>query len=198
MTYHLLNRASQKCSFNKSSSTHSPFPNVRAYIHSHLHRDSFHCHFTPFIGSVLDASASICPRIPGCLLWQGPLLGCGFTIEIGQCGSNIPTPTPPLSMHHYIPAALPQHPLPQRFWPETRALGGSSVPRAFPPSLSVFFDVLPLAAVSVSLCHFLTHKLTDRYTTATCLCPSCTSFPQQSGERGVPFSSGDSSVELIY
>lgn len=110
---------------------------------------------------------------------------------------------PPLSMHHYIPAALPQHPLPQRFWPETRALGGSSVPRAFPftrrpPSLSVFFDVLPLAAVSVSLCHFLTHKLTDRYTTATCLCPSCTSFPQQSGERGVSFSSGDSSVELIY
>lgn len=84
----------------------------------------------------------------------------------------ISRPTPSLSMHHYIPAAPPHQLLPQRFRPETRALGGSSVPRAFPfacrpPSPSLFFDVLPLAAVGVGLCRFLT----------------CTSFPQPSEER---------------
>lgn len=106
----IVHFASQRCSFNISynQAAHSPFSTVtpiNASILSHLHHDSFDCHFTPFIGSVWTPPPQPCPGIPDLLLWQCPLLGCGLRMEIEQSCSNIPTPS--LPMHHYSPATQP-------------------------------------------------------------------------------------------
>lgn len=103
LTYHLLNRASQKCSFDKSSSTHSPFPNVRAYIHTHLHRDSFHCHFTPFIGSVWTPLPPLAGTPAGVWLYERD-----WTMRL-----QYPNPHPPTlnaSLHSCCPSPASSSP----------------------------------------------------------------------------------------
>lgn len=110
-----------------NNETHSAFPNVspiRASVLGHLHRDSFDCHFTPFIGCVRKCPP---PRPPAGdtrppPLAMSPLLGCGLRKRIGQRCSSLSTPTLRTSLHSYPPL---HHPPPQRFRPVRRGQGGA-------------------------------------------------------------------------
>lgn len=161
MTYHLLNRASQKCSFDKSSSTHSPFPNVRAYIHSHLHRDSFHCHFTPFIGSVWTPLPLFAPGYQAASSGRDPCWGVALRKRLDNA-APISQPPPPHSqciITFLLP--FPSILFPRGFGLKQEHSGDHLFPELFlsPAGLPLYqsFLMYSLWLQSVSVCAISSH-----------------------------------------
>lgn len=149
------------CGLNQP--TQLPFPYVNPIlvrIHGHLHRDSFGCHFTPFIGSVWKSSPQPRSRIPDPLHWECPPAGVWLEDKERTMLRHSSHPhSPCIIILSYHP---PHNHLSQRFRLVT---GGWSIcsPSLFFHPQSVPFDIPPLDTVTFNLCHY--HSQTHMYTT---------------------------------